>query len=224
MAEGCGGDRVEAAGWLVEKKNARGVKEGAGEGEALNCAGRKSADLAVERSGEFELPGELRDAIAGGGSGEMIEAAEEEEVFAGGEACVKALVRTGVVTERAADGTGRRDGVVSGDGGMAGGGKKKRGQDAEESGFAGAVCAEQSDGFAVAEFERDIYKSGESGLFKRLEKGTPAGAGRRKEFGEGLKRNRGIGHREVIARPEERNNLADCVLKVIGACGREVAR
>ena len=78
MAEGCGGDRVEAAGWLVEKKNARGVKEGAGEGEALNCAGRKSADLAVERSGEFELPGELRDAIAGGGSGEMIEAAEEE--------------------------------------------------------------------------------------------------------------------------------------------------
>ena len=67
-------------------------------------------------------------------------------------------------------------------------------------------------------------KSGESGLFKWLEKGAPAGASGRKEFGEGLKRDRGIGHREVIARPEERNNLADCVLKGNRACGREVAR
>ena len=224
MAEGRGGDRVEAAGGLVEKKNARGVKEGASEGEALNGAGRKSADLAIERFGELELCGELRDAIAGGGLREMIEAAKEEEVFAGGEACVKALVGAGVVTERAADGTRRRDGVMSGDGGMAGGGKKKRGQDAEEGGFAGAVRAEERDGFTVAEFERDILKCGQSGLFKWLEKSPPAGAGRRKEFGEGLKRDRGIGHREVIARPEERNNLADCVLKGSGACGREVAR
>ena len=67
-------------------------------------------------------------------------------------------------------------------------------------------------------------KSGKSRLSKWLEKGAPAGAGGWKEFVEGLERNRGIGHREVIARPEERNNLADCVLKVIGACGREVAR
>jgi len=124
MAEGRGGDRVEAAGWLVEKKNARGVKERASEGEALNRAGRKSADLAIERVGEFELRGELRDAIARGSSGEMIEAAEEEKIFAGSEAGVEALIGTGVVTERAADGTGRRDRVVSCDGGMAGGGKK----------------------------------------------------------------------------------------------------
>jgi len=223
MAEGGGGDRVEAAGRFVEKKNARGMKEGASEGEALNGAGRKSADLAIERCGEFELRGELRYAIARDGSGEMIEAAEEEEVFAGGEARVKALVGTGVVTEGATDGTGRRDGVMSRDGGMAGGGKKKRGEDAEKSGFAGAVCAEERDGFAVAEFERDILKSGKSGLSKWLEKGAPAGAGGWKEFGEGLKRDRGIGHREVIARPKERNNLADCVLKESRACGREVA-
>jgi len=58
------GDSVEAAVGLVEKKDARGVKEGASEGEALNSAGRKSADLAIERFGEFELRGELRDAIA----------------------------------------------------------------------------------------------------------------------------------------------------------------
>ena len=206
MAEGRGGDRVEAASWLVEKKNARGVQEGASEGEALNGAGRKSADLAIERLGEFELRGESRDAIARSGSGEMIEAAEEEEILAGGEARVKALVGTGMVTERAADGAGGRDGVMACDGGMAGGGKKKRGEDTKESGFAGAVCAEEREGFAVTEFERDILKSGESGLFKWLEKGAPAGAGGRKEFGEGLKRDRGIGHREVIARPEERNN------------------
>jgi len=216
MAEGRGGDSVEAAGWLVEKKDARGVKEGASEGEALNSAGRKSADLAIERFGEFELRGELRDAIARSGSGEMIEAAEEEEVFAGGEASIKALIGTGVVAERAANGTGRRDRIMASDGGVAGGGKKKRGEDAEESGFAGAVCAEERDGFAVTEFERDILKSGESRLFKGLEKGAPAGAGGRKEFGEGLKRDRGIGHREVIARPKERNNLADCGLKGVG--------
>ncbi len=216
MAEGRGGDGVEAAGWLVEKKDARGVNEGASEGEALNRAGRKSADLAIERFGEFELCGELRDAIARGGSGEMIEATEEEEIFACGEARIKALVGAGVVTERAADGTGRRDRVMSRDGGMAGGGKKKRGEDAEESGFAGAVCAEERDGFAVAEFERDILKSGQSGLLKGLEKGAPASAGGRKEFGEGLKGDRGIGHREVIARPTERNNLADCGLKGVG--------
>src|SRR6266436_1852307 len=108
------------------------MKEGASEGEALNRAGRKSADLAIERFGEFELRGELRDAIARGGSREMIEAAEEEEIFAGGEARIKALVGTGVVTERAADGTGRRDRVMSRDGGMAGGGKKKRGERSEE--------------------------------------------------------------------------------------------
>ena len=216
IAEGRGGDGVEAAGWLVEEKNARGVKEGASEGEALNRSGRKSADLAVERFGELELRGELRDAVARGGSREMIEAAEEEEIFAGGEARIKALVGAGVVTERAADGTGRRDRVMSRDDGMAGGGQKKRGEYAEESGFAGAVCAEECDGFTVAEFERDILKSGESGLFEWLEKGAPAGASGRKEFGEGLKRDRGIGHREVIARPKERNNLADCGLKGVG--------
>jgi len=59
-------------------------------------------------------------------------------------------------------------------------------------------------------------KSGQSGLSKWLEKGAPAGAGGWKEFVEGLKRNRGIEHREVIARPEERNNLADCGLKEVG--------
>src|SRR5438132_14241874 len=108
MAEGRGGDSVEAAGWLVEKKDARGVKKSASEGEALNRAGRKSADLAIERFGEFELGGELRDAIARGGSGERIGAAAEEEVFARGEARITALAGTGVVTERGEDGRGGR--------------------------------------------------------------------------------------------------------------------
>jgi len=106
---------------------------------------------------------------------------------------------------------------MSRDGGVAGGGKKKRSEDAEESGFAGAVLRRAARWiYTVTEFERDILESGESRLFKWLEKGAPAGAGGRKEFGEGLKRNRGIGHREVIARPKERNNLADCGLKGVG--------
>jgi hypothetical protein len=223
-AEGRGGDSVETASGFVEEKNARRVEECAGEAEALDGTGRKSAHLAIEGFGEFELRGELGDAIARGGCGETIEAAEEEKIFSCGEARVEALVGTGVVAQRAADGAGRRDSIMTGDGGVTGSGEKERGENAEERGLAGAIRAEEGDGFGVAECEGDILEGGKRGAFERLEKGAPAGARGREEFGEGLERDGAIGHREVIARPEKRNNLGDCVLIEGGQGGKEVAR
>ena len=154
----------------------------------------------------------------------MIEASEKKKIFAGGEASVKALVGASVVAERAADSAGSRDGVVTGNGGVAGSWKKERGENAEECGFAGAVCAEEGDGLAIAEFEGDVLERGESGAFEGLKEGAPAGARRREEFRKGMEGDGAIRHREVIARPGKRNNLGDCVLVGRGHCGKEVAR
>jgi hypothetical protein len=173
VAEGRGGDGVQAARWLVEKEDGRGVKQRASEAEALNGAGRKGAHLAIERFGEFELRSELSDAIAHGGCGKMIEAAEEEEIFASGEARVKALVRAGVVAERTANGARRSDGIMAGDGGGARGGEQERRKNTDERRFAGAVCAEKGDGFADVEFERDALQGGQRWSFERLQKSAP---------------------------------------------------
>lgn len=59
---------------------------------------------------------------------------------------------------------------MTGNGGVAGSWKKERGENAEECGFACAVCAEEGDGFAIAEFERDVLERGESGTFEGLNK------------------------------------------------------
>jgi len=56
-----GGDGVQAARRLIEKKNARLVKQGASKTEALDGAGGKCADLAVEHLAKLELLGKLRD-------------------------------------------------------------------------------------------------------------------------------------------------------------------
>jgi len=149
------------------------VKQSAGEAEALYGAGRKSAHLTIERFCEFELRREVRQATAGGGCGEMIEAAKEKEVFASGKASVKALVRSRVVAEGTANSAGRSDGVMAGDGGGAGRGEQERRENAEKGGFAGAVCAEQCEGFAGVKFERDALEGGERWLFEWLEKGAP---------------------------------------------------
>ena len=174
LAEGRGGDGVQAASWFVKKENGRRVKQSASEAEALDGAGRKSAHLAIEEIYEFELRGEVRDATAGGGRGEMIEAAKEKEVFAGGKASVKALVRARMVAKGTANSARRRDGVMAGDGSGAGGGEKKRRENAEKGGLAGAVCAEQGDGFAGVKFERNVLEGGKRWLFEWLEKSTPA--------------------------------------------------
>jgi hypothetical protein len=223
MAERRSSDGVKAAGRFIEEEYTRTVEECAGEAEALNRAGRKGAHLAIKRFGEFELRGELRDAITRRGYGDVIEAAEEEEIFAGGEARIEALVGAGVIAERAAYCAGRRDGVMPGNGGAARGREEERGENTEERGFAGTVRAEKGDGFAGAEFEGYILHGGERGAFEWLEKCAQAGTRGRKEFGEGLERDGAIGHREVIARPRRRNNLGEGVLIESGHRGTEVA-
>jgi len=67
-----GGDGVETARGLIEEKDARVVEQCAGQAEALDGAGRKSARLAVENIGQLELFGELGDAEIRGGAGKMI--------------------------------------------------------------------------------------------------------------------------------------------------------
>ncbi len=104
LPEGCCGEGVETARGFVEKEDARGVQESASEAQALNGAGRERADLAIESFGEFELSGELDDSIASFGRREMVQAAEEEKIFAAGKAEIKTLVAPGVVAELAADG------------------------------------------------------------------------------------------------------------------------
>jgi hypothetical protein len=77
MSKGEGSDGVEAARWLIEEQGSRRMKKSASETEALDSAGGKRADLAVEEFGEFELVGKLGDAITGGCEGKVIEPAEE---------------------------------------------------------------------------------------------------------------------------------------------------
>jgi len=74
---------------------------------------------------------------------EVIEAAEEEQVFAPGQAGIEAVVRSGVVAEDAADGARFARSVVAGHGCGAAGWQKKRSQDAQKRGLAGAVGAEE---------------------------------------------------------------------------------
>lgn len=129
------------------------MHEGSSETETLDGAGRERADLAIEGFSEFELRGELSDAIARAAFGKMIELAEEEKILAAGEAGIKAEVAAGVVAEIAADFGGGLSGVVAGDGSAAACGEKKRGEDAEQGGFSGTIGPEQGDGFAWAQVE-----------------------------------------------------------------------
>ncbi len=143
-----GGDRVEAAGGFIEEEDAGLVEQGASEAEALDCAGGKRAHLAVQGFFEMELLGENGDALCGGGIRKMIEAAKEAQILAAGEAGVEADVAAGVVAELAANGARVENGVMSGDLCAAAGREQKRGENAEESGLARAICAEQRQCFA----------------------------------------------------------------------------
>src|SRR5579864_20696 len=60
-----GGERVEAAGGLVEKKNAGTVQKRAGEAETMNHAGRVGADLPVEDGAEGQEIADFEDAARG---------------------------------------------------------------------------------------------------------------------------------------------------------------
>jgi hypothetical protein len=150
----------------------------------------------------------------------MIKSAEEEQVFTAGEAGVKAEVTAGMKAEIAPDVPWGLDGVVTGDAGTARRGKKKRREDTEESGFAGAVGAEQRDGFAFANGKGDVFEGRNGRAFERLKKSAPAAASGREKLYQRLDGDRGIGHGEVITRPETRNNLPELPLASVKWTGR----
>jgi hypothetical protein len=112
-------DGIEAAGGFIEQKHARLVEKGAEEAETLNRAGGECAHLAVEGFDEMKLFRELVDADACSAVREMVEAAEEEQVLAPGQAGVETVVRAGVIAEKAADGGRLVRGMVTGHGGSA---------------------------------------------------------------------------------------------------------
>ncbi|SRR6266849_5877174 len=95
------------------------MKQGAGETEALDRAGRECAHLAMQCISDFELLREDRDSLRCGGVRKLIQAAEEEQVLTSGESRVKAVVRAGVVAQAAADVARMVNSVVSSDTGMA---------------------------------------------------------------------------------------------------------
>ncbi len=109
------------------------------------------------------------------------------------------MVGAGVVAELAAHAAGIVDGVVAGDAGAACGGKQQRGENFQQRGFARAVGTQQRDSFTCADFQGDAGEGHGGGRFERLQKGAPAGAGGREEFGELFDVDRRFGHGGFIA-------------------------
>src|SRR5580704_3454721 len=112
----------------------------------------------------------------------MIEAAKETQVFAARQPGIETDVGAGVIAELAANGARIENGIVPCDLCAASSREQQRGQNAEESGFTGAICAQQRQGFAGTHFERNPGEGGDRRLFERLQKGTPAAAGGRKRL------------------------------------------
>lgn len=134
----------------------------------------------------------------------MVQAAEETEVFAPGEAGIEAEVRTGVIAELAADLGGFSCGIEADNKGGAAGGQQQRGQDAEERGFAGTIRAEQSYGLALLDVESYAEQGWGSGRGKGLNKGAPTTMNGREPFFERINGDGRVGHSAVYSVSLER--------------------
>jgi len=188
------GDGVKTARWLIEKQDAGLVKKRASQAEALNRAGREGAHLAVESFRKMELRGKKHDALCGGCAGEMVESAEEAKIFAARQTRIEAEVAPCVITELAANGARVEHSIVPGDLRAALRGKKKCGENAQQRGFAGAICAKQSQRFAGAQFERDTGEGHDGRFFEWLEKRPPTAARGWKRFLKIFNADRRFGH------------------------------
>jgi hypothetical protein len=122
---------------------------------------------------------------------ELVQLAEEAEILPGGEARIEALVASRVEAQLAANRAWVFGSVVAGDDGLSTGGQQESGEDAKECGLAGAVGAEQSDGFPLFDFERNATDGGASGAFERLQERANAGARRRVILFDGFEDNGG---------------------------------
>ena len=138
-----GGDSVQTARGFIQQKNARLVKKGAGEAQPLHRAGRKCAYLAVEGLFKAKLLGEMSDALRGVGIRKMVETAEKAEIFATGQSRIKADIAAGMIAKLAANGARIEDGIMPRDFGATVGWEQQRGENAEKSRFARAICAQQ---------------------------------------------------------------------------------
>ena len=145
------------------------MEQGASKTQALHRSGRECAHLAVESFFQMELLREKSDALRGRGFRKMIKATEKAQIFAAGKPSVEADVAAGVIAELASNGARIENDIMSGDLRAAAGGKQERGENAEERGFARAVCAEQRQRFAGTHFEGKPGESNDAGLFEWLE-------------------------------------------------------
>ena len=186
MAELRGGDDVDAARGFVEQKDARLMDERTRQAEALHSAGRKRADLAVEKFAERELLSKSGGAFTRGRAREMVELSEEKKVFAGSEARIETVIGASVIAELTSHVAGVADDIMPGDACAAVSGEQERGDNSEQGRFAGPIGAKERDGFAFADFESNVGESRQRGLFEGLEKSAPAAAGGRKGFTEGF--------------------------------------
>src|SRR5579885_1055772 len=148
----------------------------------------------------------MRDAASGIVRREVIESAKKIEILPACQAGIEAEVVAGMKTELAANLARILGHIVAGDFRRAASGKQKSRQNAQKRGFARAVGAEQSNGFSGGGFQGNAGKSGNRGLFERLEEGSPAAARGREGLFKGAHENGGFGHREVIACLERRDN------------------
>ena len=145
------------------------MEQGADETQALDRAGGERTQLAVKSFFQMELLREKSDALRSRGFRKMIKAAEKAQIFAAGKPSVEADVAAGVIAELASNGARIENGIVPGDLRATAGGEKQRGENAEERGFARAVCAEQRQRFPGTHFERNPGESNNTGLFEWLE-------------------------------------------------------
>ena len=128
----------------------------------------------------MELFSELGDSLGRGGARKLVQLAEEEKIFAGGQARVETVVRAGVIAELAAYSARFADSVVTGDARVAASGDKQCGENAKERGFAGSVGPEKRQRFSFANVEGEIVQSNGGDFFEGLKKSAPAAARGRK--------------------------------------------
>jgi len=124
------------------------MQQGASQAEPLGGAGGERANLLVQCVLQVEPFGELGDALLRFAACQVIELTKEEQILAAGEARIKSLIASGVITELAADDMGSVQGAVAGDESFAASRKQESCEDSQQRGFSGAVRTEKSDCFA----------------------------------------------------------------------------
>jgi len=177
-----GGKGIETAGGLVEEENFGAVQNGTGKPEPVGDSGGQHADGAIELIGNAHPIGNAGDAGGRLRSGKIIHRSEEGEIGAGREAAVEALVAAGVVSQLLTGASAFALHVEAAKHGAATRGADQSGEDSKESGFSGAIGADEGNRFAALDAKGQASEGALSGAGDRKEKRTPTGKRRREEF------------------------------------------